>query len=189
MTVFSRIWLPVGFALFLTACGDNSARYLLDPPVAQDRVALRVSTVEIRDVVLPSYAAASEILMQEADGSLRPVSKAVWADDPVQAVTLALARNLETVSTAKAAAEPWPLLDPAQVRVEVRIDRMVAQADGTFQLAGQFSIASPDGIVRESLNRFQIEQPMDAGSAGAVAAATSASLTSLARQIAARLRR
>lgn len=189
MTVLFRTCLSVGLALMLTACGDKSPRYLLDPPVAQDKVALRVSTVEIRDVTLPAYASASEILVQGADGSLKPVSKAVWADDPVRAVTLAIARNLEAVSTAKAAAEPWPLLDSAQVRVEVRVDRMVAQSDGSFRLVGQFSVASPDGIVRESLNRFDIIQPMTADTPADVATATSASLMTLARQIAATLRR
>jgi uncharacterized lipoprotein YmbA len=176
-------------SLLVAACGDNSARFLLDTPPSQQKIAVRVATIEVRDVTLPAYAASSEIMIQAEDGALRPLAQAVWADDPVRAVSLSLARNIEAVSTATASTEPWPLIDPAQVRVDVRIDRMVAQSDGQFQLAGQFSIAAPDGAVRESLNRFDILQPLAADTPDAIAQATSAVLLTLARQIATRLRR
>ena len=188
MTAFRPAFLSILLALSVAACGDQSVRYLLDAPAAQERVSLRVRTIEVRDVTLPDYASGSGIMIQGEDGALRPAAKAVWADDPVRAVTLSLARDLEAVSTARAAAEPWPLFDPAQVRLEVRIDRMVAQDEGTFRLAGQFSIAAPQGVVRESLNRFDISQPLSAQTPSAVAEATSAAILSLAGQIAARLR-
>lgn len=186
--IFSiRAFVSCVLLLVLAACGDNAARYMLDTPTAEDRVRVRVSTIEVREVTLPAYAAASEIMVQQEDGALRPVSNAVWADDPVRAVTGALARDLGAVSTATAAAEPWPLDQPAQVRVNVRIDRMVAQNDNVFLLAGQYSIAAPDGAVRESINPFEIRQPMPDPSAQMIAIATGAALQNLARQIANRL--
>ncbi|MBJ6371410.1 PqiC family protein [Sedimentitalea arenosa] len=189
MTASFRLTLGLLSALALTACGDPAARYLLEPPTAQERMRLPVSTIELREVTLPVYASGSEIMLQGEDGALRPSDNAVWADDQVRAVTLSLARDIEAVSTATAAAEPWPLIDSPQVRVEVRIDRMVAQTDGVFRMSGQFAIASPGGAVRETLNRFDIAQPMAAGTPTAIADATSAAITTLARQIANRLSR
>lgn len=178
-----RPWIILPF-LALAACGDNSPRYLLDVPGTEAQIRVPVGSIEVREVNLPSYAAASEIVHQQPDGAVRPVAKAVWADDPTGAVTRLLARNLDAGTTAVAAAEPWPLENPAQVRVEVRIDRMVSQPDGQFRLAGQFSIAAPFGAVSESITRFDILQPMPEATPNAIAQASSQALMDLARQIA-----
>jgi len=188
MTVLFRACLLSALTLIVAACGDNAAQYMLEEPATQQRVRVRVATIEVREVTLPAYAAASEIMLQAEDGALRSVPEAIWADNPVRAVTLALARNLDAVSTATAAAEPWPLEQPADVRVDVRIDRMVARADGQFQLAGQFAVAAPEGAVRETINRFDILHPLSADTPRAVAQATGAALQSLSQQIVARLR-
>ncbi len=183
-----RSWL---FAALLVAagCGDNSPRYLLDMPEPSERVSVRVSSIEVREVTLPAYAAASEIVLLQDDGAVRPVPKAVWADDPVRSVTQSLARNLDSATTATAAAEPWPLDAPAQVRIDVRIDRMVARPDGKFQMVGQYSVAAPYGAVRETINRFDIQQPMADQTPGAIAQANSDALLTLAEQIAKTLSR
>jgi uncharacterized lipoprotein YmbA len=181
---FLTLTLPIALA----ACGDNAARYLLDPANPQTRIAVRVSSIELRDVSLPSYAAGSDVVVQQADGSLRPAGKAVWADDPVRAVTRSLAENLDVITTASVAAEPWPLEQPADIRVEVRIDRMVARSDGQFQLTGQYAIAALGRSVRESINRFDIARPLEDTTPDAVARATSGALTDLSVQIANRLK-
>lgn len=188
MTVFSRLVLCIATTLLVGACGGNDARYLLDSPTPAQKVGVRVRTVEIRDVALPDYAAASEIMVQDEAGALHRVPKAIWADDPVRGVSLALARNLEAASTATAMTEPWPLERPADARVDVRVEQMVAQADGQFRLSGQYAIASPDRIVRERIRRFDILRPMADQSPASVAQATSATLLGLSEQIAAQLR-
>ncbi len=177
------MWM-LAVAGMLAACGDNSPRYLLDGAAAPTQIRVPVRSIEMRQVTLPSYAAASEIVQQQPDGALRPVAKAVWADDPTGAVTRILARNLDAGTTAVAAAEPWPLDTPAQVRVEVRVDRMVAQLDGTFRMTGQFSVAAPLGAIRESITRFDIVQPITGEGPGEIAQASSAALSQLAQQIA-----
>lgn len=183
-----RSWLCAVF-IVVAGCGDNSPRYLLDMPEPAETVSVRVSSIEVRDVTLPAYAAASEIVLLQDDGAVRPVSNAVWADDPLRSVTQSLARNLDAATTATAAAEPWPLDTPAQVRIDVRIDRMVARPDGKFQMAGQYSIAAPYGAVRETINRFDILQPMADQSPGAIAQANSDALVSLSAEIAQALSR
>lgn len=188
MTVVSRLVLCVAIAPLLGACGDSAARYLLDAPSPAQKVGVRVRTIEVRDVTLPDYASASEMMVQDEEGALRPVPGAVWANDPVRGLSLALARNLDAASTATAMTEPWPLDQPADARVDVRVERMVAQIDGQFRLVGQYAIASPDQIVRERIERFDILRPMADQSPAAVARATSAALLVLSEQIAARLR-
>ena len=185
----------VAFALVLPllGCGED-ARYLIASGPAEiggtsREARVRVRTIEVRDVSLPAYASASEIVVEQADGSLKPVSKSVWADDPVRGVTGALARAIDARSTATVAAEPWPLLDPADVQVEVRVDRMVARLAGGFEFTGQYAISAPSGAVRESVQRFGITVPLQGNSPAAVAQATGAAIDRLATDIVARLRR
>jgi uncharacterized lipoprotein YmbA len=137
----------------------------------------------VRDVSLPAYAAASEIIVEDGTGALRPTAKAIWADDPLRAVTGALARSLDLKSSATVAVEPWPLSDSAAVQVAVRIDQMIARADGTFVLSGQFALSSPIGALRDRLQRFSVVVPMDDTSPASVAAATGRAIDGLADEI------
>lgn len=175
-------------ALGLTACSDNKARYVIAPEAETSQLRLRVSTIEVQDVSLPTYASATELVAADDAGALRPVSKSIWADDPVRAVTGALARSLEAKSTATVAAEPWPLSEPAQARLIVRVDQMVATADGRFTFAGQFALSSSTGTLREGLHRFEIFVPMVDGSPANVADATGKAVGELADQVIAKLR-
>lgn len=175
--------------LAATGCTDNSARFLIETPEAAPAVRVRVATVELRNVSLPGYASSLEIARQQPDGTLRNLPKSVWADDPVRGVTLALARSLDEASTATVAAEPWPLDEPAQVQVDVRIERMLARADGVFDFAGQYAVASRDGVIRERLQRFAIERPMTGADPAAIAAASGTAIAALAAEIARTLAR
>ncbi|MEY8828982.1 membrane integrity-associated transporter subunit PqiC [Sedimentitalea sp. XS_ASV28] len=187
-TVFSRLALCLAMTPLLAGCGETNARYLLDAPSPAQRVGVRVSTIEVRDVQLPDYASASEIVVQDEAGALLPLSSAIWADDPVRGISLALARNLDAASSATAMTEPWPLAEPPDARVDVRVERMVAQFDGQFRLSGQYAISSPDRVVRERIERFEILRPMADQTPTSVAAATSGALLTLSEQIASRLR-
>lgn len=179
--------LTLPLILTLAACSGESTRFLIEPAPAEAPVRLRVSSIEMREVVLPAYAADSQILAEGPDGGLRPVKGAEWADGSAQAVTAQLARSLDLRSTASVAAEPWPLTEPADVRLEVRIDRMVARADGRFQLSGQYALASPDRKIRDSLTRFDLSAPLADEAPGAIAAAYAQTLDQLGRRIIATL--
>ena len=173
--------------LTLAACGGDATRFLIEPAPVAAPVRLRVSSIELREVVLPGYAEDSQILAEGADGGLRPVKGAEWADGSAQAITAQLARSLDLRSTASVAAEPWPLTDPADVRLEVRIDRMVARANGRFQLSGQYAVASPDGRLRDRLERFDLASPMAGDGPAAIAAAYAGCLDQLSGRIIATL--
>ncbi len=175
--------------LALAACGDNKSRFLINTVESSAQTRLSVGSIEVRDVSLPAYASASDIVVEQADGALKPVSKAIWADDPVRGVTGALARSLAAKSTATVSAEPWPLADSPAARLEVRVDQMVAGADGNFRLTGQFALSSPQGQIRDSLTRFAVSVPLADTSAGAVAASTGQAIDTLADEVLRKLRR
>lgn len=175
--------------LALMSCGDKNERFLIAPAQTISETRVAVSSIEVRDVSLPAYAAASEIVAEDASGALRALPKSLWADDPPRAVTGALARSLDLKSTATVAAEPWPLNDGPAVRVEVRIDQMVARADGSFGMTGQFAITSFSGAQRDRLQRFSISVPLANTSAAAVAQATGQAIDALADEILAQLAR
>ncbi|MCB2116481.1 MAG: membrane integrity-associated transporter subunit PqiC [Rhodobacteraceae bacterium] len=176
-------------ALVLAACGDNSARYLIDTPAPAARIPVRVSTIEVLDAKLPAYASALEVPVQSEGGALQNLGGAIWGDDPVRAVTVALSRSLEETTTAKVAAEPWPLSTPAQAVLDLRVERMLARTDGQFELSGQYAIASPDGAVRERLERFDILVPLPSSDAAGISTAAGRAIAKLGEQIARTLAR
>ncbi|WP_292292900.1 PqiC family protein [Marivita sp.] len=172
----------IAIALPLAACGTGeSARYLIDsPPVttgAETRVSVR--TVELRDVSLPTHASGTSILVREADGGLRPIGNAEWADDPERAVTGTLAQLLDERSTATVAAEPWPLRDGPSARLDIRIDKMLANVSGVFEITGQAAVSAVEGNPRERVERFRVAVPITEISATAVTEAQGRALAAL----------
>lgn len=170
----------------LVLCGcsaEPAARYLIPSPQQAEPVRLSVETVELRDVVLPGHASASEVLVQNTEGGLVPMGAAIWADDPVRSVTATLAHMMDEGSTATIVAEPWPLFDRPQAQVEVRFTRMLARADGTFEMTGQVAISSADRSVRERVERFDLTAPLAEITPKAVADAAGQGLSQLSGRI------
>lgn len=177
--------------LALAACGDTAPRYLI-PAAAEapaPRLALRVTSVEIRQVSLPAYASNDQMLREEASGALKPVKSALWADTPNRAITQQLADYIATTSNAEVAAEPWPLSTAAQAQIGVRVSELAARLDGQLHLTGQFAISSYDRIVRERIVPFAIAVPLSSDAPAEIAKATGTAIDLLGRQIAESLRR
>ncbi|MGJ8605307.1 MAG: PqiC family protein [Marivita sp.] len=185
MTVLNLRSLAVVMVLPLAACsGTGTARYLIDAPVASGaETRVSVTSVELRDVSLPSHASGAEILIREEGGALRPLGDAVWADDPERAVTGALAQLLDDRSTATVSAEPWPLQDGPAARLDVRIDKMLATAAGVFEITGQAAVSAVDGTPRERVERFAIAVPLTEITAGAVTEAQGRALVALSDEL------
>ncbi len=184
--MFRYAFVILGF-LALSGCSDptETARYAFDPaPVRQD-LPNRIGSAELREVSLPQYASGQEIAWQTDDGALRSSPKQIWADDPPRAITLALARDISALSGARVIAEPWPLADPPQSRIEVRVEQFLAGADGRVRLRGAYYLSPMAGSGRDAVRRFDLSVAIVGTGPGAIAAAQSAAVAALAAQMAA----
>ena len=180
------ILVSVAVLTLLGACsnGEKTARYLIDPPVTGGSVPNRLGTAELKDVSLPEYAAAGEVSWQTADGAVRSNTKELWADNPQRAVTQSLARAISDVSGATVIAEPWPLAEPPRRRLEVRVEKALAQSDGVYRLSGRYFVSDEAAGGANQARSFDISVPLADDEPGTIARAQSQAITQLARQIA-----
>lgn len=171
----------------LSACSDpeDTARFLIDPPVPGGQVPNRLGSAELKDVSLPEYASGQEVAFQTPDGAVRSNPDNVWADNPQRAFTLSLARAISDASGATVIGEPWPLAEPPQRVLEVRVERALAQANGIYRLSGRYFVADEGSGGANHARSFDISVPMGGATGpGASAAAASSAIAILAQQIA-----
>ena len=172
--------------LGLSACSnpEKTARYLIDPPTTGEQVPNRLGSAELKDVSLPEYASGQEVAFQTADGAVRSNPRNLWADNPERAFTLSLARAISDASGATVIGEPWPLAEPPQRVLEVRVEKALAQAHGIYRLQGRYFVSDDGSGGANHARGFDISVPMADTGPGASAAAASSALALLARQIA-----
>lgn len=175
-------------SLLLAGCSnpEKTGRYLIDPPSPPVQIENRLGpTVELRDVSLPEYAAGQEVSWQSEDGAVRSNPDTLWADNPQRAFTQSLARAISDVSGSAVIAEPWPLGEPPERRLEVRVEKALAQSDGIYRLSGRYFLANEAGGGTNFVRSFDISVPLGGDAPGVIAAAQSQALSILAQQIAA----
>tara|TARA_R110002124_G_scaffold212825_1_gene378893 strand:- start:255 stop:821 length:567 start_codon:yes stop_codon:yes gene_type:complete len=181
---YSQRALGFGLVLFLAACGDNSTSFAVTAPPVTEKQRIAFASVEVRDVSLPSYAAADEIAVQAEDGTLTSSSDVLWADAPERAIALELSQNLARMTGRRVASEPWPFQAYPDARLEVRFAELVAKASGEFHTSGQYFVAVTDGR-RERSGLFDLSVAYNPeGGPGAIAAARGQLILDLARYIA-----
>lgn len=183
------IRIPVAFllgTLALQGCSnpEKTGRFLIDPPSDGVRLPDRLGTVELKDVSLPDYASDQEVMWQTADGAVRSTPDNLWADNPQRAFTLTLARAISDMSGATVIGEPWPLAEPPQRVLEVRVEKALAQADGTYRLSGRYFLSEDRGGGVNHARSFDISVPLGSDQPTAIASALSQAIGQLARQIA-----
>ena len=153
-----RFALPIA-TLILTGCASDAQRFTAPAPEVTERVAIRFATVEIREVTLPSYAAAEEITRQDASGVLQSTTDVLWADAPERAIALELARNLAKLSGARVASNPWPFEAFPDARLDIRFEELLPGADGQFRARGQYFVAVEEG--RERAGLFELSRAVE----------------------------
>lgn len=182
---------PALILLLLAGCSDPEAtgRFLVSAPPAERSLPNRLGRAELREVSLPAYASGQEIGWQTADGAVRSNPQNVWADDPGRAATQLIARQISMASGATVIPDPWPLAESPDRRIEIRVDEMLARADGRFVLTGSYYVSpvasSGSDVVRLFSIAVPVPAPVQGDAPGAIAAAQSAALRELALQIAA----
>ncbi len=149
-------------ALTLLGCSETEIRVApAGETVAAsptERVGIAYRSIEVATVTMPIYATTEEIVVSGKDGTLVPLGP-LWSDEPARAMTLQIARELGVVTNRIVAPEPWPFRDPAQARIDVRVEDYHATRRGTFRVAGQYFVA-PEGGGREVARGFSIEAPI-----------------------------
>lgn len=174
----------VGLIMMLAACGGNADRFAVTPPPAAANVRISFGAVEVRDVSLPSYAAADEISLQDETGKLTSSSGVLWADAPERAVALELSQNLARITGRRIASEPWPFEAYPDARLELRFAELVATTAGQFKASGQYFVAVQDGR-RERSGLFEQTVAFDPeGGPSAIASARGQLIQNLASYIA-----
>ncbi|SIT06577.1 hypothetical protein SAMN05421759_11356 [Roseivivax lentus] len=183
MTHVTRRLAALGLMAALAAC-SSEARFASPVIPPEARINSSFPSLEIAQVTLPSYAEAEDIYVRGTDGAISPAGP-LWADLPARSITLQLARDLGTITNATVAPEPWPFRPFPAATVDVRIEELLATAEGIFRLSGQYFVA-PEAGGRAASGQFAIEETIvgDPGSASAIAAARGRAVTRLAEQIA-----
>lgn len=180
MTLIKPLAAAAALAL-LAACGSPE-RIAVQPPAISETVRIGFRSVEVKDVSLPSYAAADEIAQQAPDGTLL-TSKVLWADAPERAIGLELSRNLARLTRARIASEPWPFEEDAAATLDVRFADLVAGTDGQFRATGQYFVGVYEGRERSGL--FDLSVAYDPkGGPGAIARARGQIILDLAKFLA-----
>ncbi|QFS84973.1 hypothetical protein FIU97_18960 (plasmid) [Roseivivax sp. THAF40] len=180
--MFGRI-AALGLVATLAACGTET-RFSSPVIPPEARVTSSFPSLEVAEVTLPSYASAEDIYIRDEAGAISPAGP-LWADLPARSITLQLSRDLGTITNATVAPEPWPFRPFPAATVDVRIEELLATAEGVFLLSGQYFIA-PEAGGRASSGQFAIEEAIigDPGSAAAIAIARGRAVSRLAEQIA-----
>ena len=181
--------LPIACLLALAACGSPLERLPLTPQTSALELRPLVGSAMLRTVSLPTYAAAEEVAVELPGGLIATNEDVLWADAPERAVTLVLTRTLVDILNMDVGPEPWPFVGLPDVTLDVRVAEMLAGADNTFRLSGQFYVGG-DGIgYPNTVDSFDIAVPMADQSLGSISAAQSTALIQLAEQMARRLGR
>lgn len=173
----------------LMACGGPDTQVLLAPSAPDLRVRPLVSSIEVRDISLPRYAASDVLVVQGANGVLEELPNTVWADTPERSMTLALARDLGTITGARVAVEPWPFAQQPAASVTVRVEQLLARQDNVLVFSGQYAIAPVDSGLADRAGRFDLTVPIIGEGAAALSGAQSKALAQLSEIIARRLSR
>ncbi|WP_193141412.1 MULTISPECIES: PqiC family protein [unclassified Meridianimarinicoccus] len=186
-----RFFRPFAVILLGLVAGCGGIDTQIPLPEASTSLRLRplVSSIEVRDMSLPRYADADEIVLLNEDGGLETLSGNLWADTPSRASTYALADALGTITGARVAAEPWPFTDSPAAQVQVRVSQMHGDASGVFRLKGQYAISPVASGLADRSGQFDITTPLTGDTPHAVAQAQSRAITELAETIARRIAR
>lgn len=175
--------LPLLLVAALAGCGTAPAYQLRTQPVA-GRLSTPAQSIMVREVSMPDYATDDSMARQDASGAVQIMRGARWADLQPRAVSLTLARQLNASLSATVAPEPWPLSGLPDGEIDVRVDRIVAGADGLFHLDGIYYVRAEGVSLGAPSRDFAIAVPLAGDSPAQIAAAQSTAVAQLAAQIA-----
>ena len=171
----------------LAACSANPNLYLLEGAPVVNQLRTFAKLIEVRQVDLPQYVQASEMLLRGEDGVVRTQQNDLWADAPDRALTEVLARALDDRLSADVAGDPWPFDVPADLRLTVKVQQMIGTAGQGLRFSGQYFLGATSISDLTIANRFDFSIHLTDGSLQVLSFAHTQAISGLADQIAMRI--
>ncbi len=152
----------VFLAMSLSACvsGPPPTRYLLEPlaTTAMDTNTTELDAIGLATLVVPGYVKDNSIARRGIGATLVFDESSQWAEDPDVSLTRTLAESLRLQTGADVLVEPLPRGFEPHVRVEVVLDRLLAESGGVADMSGQVRLISGDGRDLLSVFPFRLLQ-------------------------------
>ncbi len=168
-------------ALLAGCAGPPDTLLLLEPAGAVTPLSSPVRSIEVREMSLPYYAEREQVAVRAGDGSVVVSDEVLWADLPPRALTLRVVETLaQVLPEADVAAEPWPLLSPADLRVEIQVASLIGTPGGNLELTGQYFVVSDGRGSVEDAFGFAISEDVRGDSLADVASAQTKAVETLA---------
>ena len=177
--------LALALAVVGCASGPPAPRYLLEPAPVDGVQALprALDSLGLAAVALPGYVEDSSIVGRGVAGPLDVDTGAQWSESPESALTRTLAESLRLRSGASVLVEPLPRGFDPEARIEVVFDRLLRNASGGAEMAGQVQLIAGDGRELISVRSFEFARPGSNDSDAAFFDALSIAVDDLARLI------
>lgn len=176
----------VALVLLLCGCGTTSIEpsyYLMRPQQDLPSGALTASRAfALGEVSIATYLDQPGLVIETADGTLRPARQHLWAEPAHDSI-----RNLLAVEISLAKGEDLlpDKLNKGAIAVDIRIDELHGTEDGSAKLVAYWWLRHDTDV----LNVYRFSHTMELSNDGyaALVDAEEALLTDLARKIAATL--
>ena len=164
--------------------------YLLEPVLAPELVEpiAKVTDLGLTVVRLPGYANDQRIASRGQERLIVQAEKHRWAEEPEEAITRVLANRLRYITKANVVTEPWPRGYEPQARVEVSLDKLLREASGGVEMAGQIKIIAGDGRSVKAIRTFQVFHYAESTDYNAYFSAVAAGINDIVRIAAAAMR-
>ncbi len=193
LTQYAFRWinlLPV--ALLLTACTSTSppSRFYVLTPVAQsvEQTATEL-TIGMGPVRLPAYLDRSQMVSRKDANQLQMDEFERWAGGLSPNINDVMAENLSRMlGTDRVVTHPWPRAVPVQYQVTLDIRRFDITEENEVYLLAQWRLFAGNGKELLKIKRTEFTQPVNGSDYSARAAAQSAALAEISRQIAQAIR-
>lgn len=184
--LMSRLLLLTAAAI-LGACvsGAPPTRYLLEASVVEHPTSTdaQIDAIGLSSIGVPGYIKESSIAVRDRGAKLTFVDHSQWAESPELALTRTLAESLRLHSAADVLVEPLPRGFSPDVRLEIMLDKLLAEPGGVADVSGQVRLISGDGRRLLRVFPFQFYQRGRGGDYDGFFDALSISLDDLARLI------
>lgn len=178
--------------LALAACTSTSppSRFYVLTPVTQSAEKTAADlTIGMGPVRLPAYLDRSQMISRTDANQLQMDEFERWAGGLSPNINDVMAENLSRMlGTDRVVTHPWARAVPVQYQVALDIRRFDVAEDNKVYLLVQWRLFAGDGKQLLEIKRTEFSQPVNGNSYSARAAAQSAALAELSRQIAQAIR-